>query len=147
MRTTRTERRGLESERRTEKRRRRELLGACDAESLSVEDELGGRTRSASAASFRAFCRRRWGRSSVRDGVGFGGRVVDVSFSAAIDPSPAIVEVRAPLLAPTRVLSNKEFAEKYPAHSRGLVPVMVALTFDVLENFFVTDRLVDFVAV
>jgi hypothetical protein len=65
VRTTRTERRGLERERRTENSRRREWFGAWEAESVNVEEELGGRTRSASVASFRAFCRRRWGSSFV----------------------------------------------------------------------------------
>jgi hypothetical protein len=61
--TTRTERRGFERERRTEKRRRREFDGAAEALVVRFEDAFSGITRSAASAacvaSFRAFWRRR----------------------------------------------------------------------------------------
>jgi len=63
VRTTKTESRGLESERRMGIKRRMELVGARDAASVRVVEEFGGRTRSgcdcAIAAAFRAACRRR----------------------------------------------------------------------------------------
>ena len=59
VRTTRTESRGLERERRTGMRRRREFEEAAEALAARFEEALGGRTRSASVASFRSLCRRR----------------------------------------------------------------------------------------
>ena len=74
--TTRTERRGFERERRTGIRRRMELVGAAAALSVSVEEELEGKTRSAcaeEAAARLAACRLRCGRSCADCG---GGGVV-----------------------------------------------------------------------
>lgn len=62
VRTTRTERRGFESERRMGISRRMELTGCEEAFSVSFEEEFSGRTKSDSADSLaarRAACRRR----------------------------------------------------------------------------------------
>ena len=62
VRTTRTVKRGFESERRIGSNRRMELVGAAAALSVRVDEELGGRTRSpcAEAAAARlAACRLR----------------------------------------------------------------------------------------
>jgi hypothetical protein len=62
VRTTRTLKRGFERERRMGINRRMELIGAAAALSVSVEEELGGRTRSPcaeAAAARRAACRLR----------------------------------------------------------------------------------------
>ncbi len=113
-------RRGLDSERRTGISLRRELGGACEAVVESVDEVLGGRTRSADAAARRAACRRRWGRSWFE----VGGEVVDgsfgASFSAAIELDPWIVDIKAPLLELVRAFSSNELAEKYSARSRGV---------------------------
>jgi hypothetical protein len=62
VRTTRTAKRGFERERRMGSNRRMELVGAAAALSVSVDEELGGRTKSpcAEAAAARlAACRLR----------------------------------------------------------------------------------------
>jgi hypothetical protein len=93
----------------------------------------------------------RWGRS----GGGIEGGEVEVDESLGLELSgaallvaigldSAIVEVKAPLLELERAFSSKEFAKKYPARNRGVVPVAAALTFDVLEKFLVTERDGDF---
>lgn len=68
VRTTRTDNRGFESDKRMGIKRRMELVGARDAASVSVVEEFWGRTRSgcdsAAAAAFRAACRRRCGSNS-----------------------------------------------------------------------------------
>ena len=151
MRTTRIERRGLERESRTGIRRRMEFEGAWAAEFESVEEALGGRTRSACAAARRAACRLRWGRSDggvergeVELDGSLGLELSGVALLVAIELDSGIVEVKAPLLEPERAFSSKVFAEKYPARNRGVVPVTAALTFDFREKFLVTERDGDF---
>ena len=114
MRTTRTERRGFESERRTGINRRIELGGASAAVVERVEEVFGGKTRSAEAAARRAACRLRWGRSL--DGVdgSFG-----VSLETALELDSGIEDVNAPLLELLRAFLSRELAEKYPFRSRG----------------------------
>lgn len=72
--TTKTDNRGLERDNRMGIRRRMELLGARDAVSVSVVEELGGSTRSgcdcSAAAALRAACRRRCGRRSSGEACG-----------------------------------------------------------------------------
>lgn len=62
------------------------------------------------------------------------------AFSAIIEPSLGIVDVRFPLLVLDRAFSSKELAEKYPVRNLGVVPVTAARTFDMLEKFLLTDR-------
>jgi hypothetical protein len=108
VRTTRIERRGLESERRTGINLRMELGGAFEAVVESVDEVFGGSTRSAEAAA-----RRRWGRSCVEMG---GGEGVDGSFGAsfedAIELDSGITDVRARLLELVRAFSSNVLAEK-----------------------------------
>lgn len=58
MRTTRTERRGLESERRTGIKRLSEFEGALEAVSERVVELFSGSSRSAALAARRAACLR-----------------------------------------------------------------------------------------
>jgi hypothetical protein len=113
VRTTRIERRGLESERRTGINLRMELGGAFEAVVESVDEVFGGSTRSAEAAARRAACRRRWGRSWVEM---VGGEGVDGSFGAsfedAIELDSGITDVRARLLELVRAFSSNVLAEK-----------------------------------
>lgn len=144
-----------------------ELEGAAEAVDVRVSEAFWGRNSEleedgAAWASLRAF-RLRWGRSSSVAELGEGGFAAEVggrgqigsavfvdAFGASfplIDPESATVDVIALLLPPTRTPSSKVFGEKYPAHNRGVVPAIEALTVDALENFLlVTDRL-DFPAV
>tara|TARA_R110002060_G_scaffold25766_1_gene35291 strand:+ start:910 stop:1596 length:687 start_codon:yes stop_codon:yes gene_type:complete len=143
VRTTRTERRGFERERRTGISRRIEFEGALAADVERFEEAFAGKTRSASLAARRAACRRLWGRSCVDVG---GGAVVEgdfeASFSAAIEFDSDIEAVSAPLFVLNRALSNKAFPEKYSARSLVVVPAAAsaALTFDFCENCLVTAR-------
>jgi hypothetical protein len=105
VRTTRTVRRGLERERRIGRSLRIEFVGAAAALSVSVEEELGGRTRSPfteAAAARRAACRLRWGRSCMVSGVGGGGVVSETfesPFRNPIELACVILDDIAPLLA------------------------------------------------
>jgi hypothetical protein len=137
VRTTRIERRGLESERRTGISRPMEFGAAELAESVRVEEAFGGRTRSADAAARRAACRRRWGSSGL--GVD-GGGALEASFSAEIVVVPPTVDVNVPLLELVRAFSSEAFPKKYSARNRGLVPRTAALTLDVREKFLVIAR-------
>jgi hypothetical protein len=113
-------------------RRRREFDGAAEALDVRFEEAFGGRTRSASAASFRACWRRRWGRSVF----GTGGLAGDSELRGAFAASIELPEdVNAPLLELVRAFSSRAFAEKYPSRKRGVVPVVVLLVFNVPEKF------------
>lgn len=140
------ERRGLESESRTGMRRRMEFEGAAAAEVERLEDELGGRTRSASLAALRAACRRLWGRSWFDVG-GEVGESFEGSLSAAIDLVSCIDAVKFPLLTLDRALSSIPLAEKYSVLSFGVDPpaASAVLTFDVCDRFLLVDERVDFV--
>jgi hypothetical protein len=127
--------------------RRRDFAGAAEALAESFEEAFCGRTRSASAASFRAFWRRRWGRSTVDAGRVTGDSELREVFAAStpvIEPSPVPVAVNAPLLEFARALSSSALAEKYSSRNRDVVPVIVLLTFDVPEKFLLAFRTADF---
>ena len=117
MRTTRIERRGLERERRTGMRRRREFDGAAEAEVVSVSEAFCGRNSVGDCwASSRAFWRLRCGRSCV-DGSGGGvirsDAVEDLGGASfpLIELEAADAVVKAPLL-PAPTFPSKEFGEK-----------------------------------
>lgn len=118
-------------------RRRRELAGASEAWEVRFEEAFGGRTRSASLRALRL----RWGRSSFGGGVEGVDLAFGASFRASIEPfSSCIEDVRAPLFEAARAFSSKEFAEKYSARNRGVVPVpaTVARSLDATEKLLVT---------
>lgn len=148
MSTTRIERRGLESERRTGISLRIEFEGAEDAEVVRLSEAFLGRNSEevvgeeveACCASFRAFCRLRCGRSGAEAGVGGVGRDSGAS-AAPIDVESATVDVKAPLLPLAKAFSSKTLGEKYPAHGRGMVPATAALAFEALENFLLPNRI------
>ena len=113
----------------------------------SFEEAFCGRTRLASAASFRAFWWRRWGRSTVDAGGVTDDSELREVFAASIpvvEPSPVPVAVNAPLLEFARALSSSALAEKYSSRNRDVVPVIVLLIFDVPEKFLLAFRTADF---
>jgi hypothetical protein len=148
VRTTRIERRGLESERRTGINLRMEFEGAAEAVEVRVSEAFWGRNseevEDVCCAALRALCRLRCGSSSVEGGRGGVRSDVTVVFEASFPPigsESATVEVKAPLLPFAPILPSKVFGEKYPVHNRGVVPAIVALTFDALENALLPSRL------
>jgi hypothetical protein len=123
-------------------RRRREFDGAAEALAVRFEEALEGRTRSASAASLRAFWRRRCGRSAFDVDGASGGFEAPAAFAAsipAIGPPPALVVVNVPLLELARAFSSIAFAEKYP--SRNLIaPATLLLMLDEREKSLLAAR-------
>ena len=150
MSTTRIDRRGLESERRTGINLRIELEGAAEADVVRVSEAFCGRNsedgEEACCASLRAFWRRRWGSSAVEAGGGGGtgsDTVVDFGGSLPlIEIASATVDVKGPLLPPPPMFPSNAFGEKYPAHNRAVVPATVARAFVALENFLLPNRVV-----
>lgn len=125
VRTMRKESRGFDRDRRVEKRRRAEFVGSREDSVVREEDASGGREGnsgfdSAAAASWRAFWRRRCGRSWATLG---GLFEIEVS-SEFGDPLGRVVasiaeDVNAVNLALALVGSRKALYKKYPVRKRG----------------------------